>query len=138
VPNSLRQFSFQKLLLALKTARRYLLVFSNIAVTNKKIKIIIYRGSECQLTLTSSELIMKKHNGLQMNKMKSKQKALFVYLKIREILGTEFMELATIIKVRLIFLPTVEILGILVVVEDLIRLLKFQIGYHSIENKLIN
>ena len=88
----MRLFNFQKLVLALKTARRYLSVCRNIVVTNKKIKIIIYRGSECQLTLTSSETIMKKHNGLQMNKMKSEQKVPFVYLKIREILDRQFME----------------------------------------------
>ena len=65
--------------------------------------------------------------------MKLKQKAVFAYLKIQEILDKE---LATIIKVRLIFL-TAGILGTLVVVE-LIRQVKFQIEYRNIEGKLIN
>jgi len=75
----------------------------------------------------------KKHNGLPKKKMKLKQKAVFAYLKIQEILDKE---LATIIKVRLIFL-TAGILGTLVVVE-LIRQVKFQIEYRNIEGKLIN
>ena len=75
----------------------------------------------------------KKHNGLLKKKMKLKQKAVFAYLKIQEILDKE---LATIIKVRLIFL-TAGILGTLVVVE-LIRQVKFQIEYRNIEGKLIN
>lgn len=75
----------------------------------------------------------KKHNGLQMKKMKLKQKVVFAYLKIREILDKE---LATIIKVRLIFL-TAGILGTLVVVE-LIQKVKFPIEYRNIEDKLIN
>ena len=102
-------------------------------VKSKKVKTIIYPESECPSTLTSSKMTNKKHNGSQMKKMKLKQKVVFAYLKILEILDKE---LATIIKVPLIFL-TAGILGTLVVVE-LIQKVKFPIEYRNIEDKLIS